>query len=186
MDITITRAEYDELKAKAGKADELALSVTTLTGEKSTLETANEKLAIDLKTATDLATTEKAARETLEETARSVELSSTRYGTLGSAFLAKLPDTIKVKLQEQAKAMSDEDWTSRLEDLELMAGVKATEATAAPEGTVTATETASSQFGGGAPATSAAPQRGEVSSVLGGIFNQNRPARANPPAPAGK
>lgn len=179
-EITIKRSEYDALVAKAGAAEAAAAKVTTLDAEVSTLTKANEKLEIDLQAKTTEAATEKAARETLEETARSQELSSTRYATLGEVFLTKLPETIKVKLQEQAKAMSDEDWTSRIEDLELMAGVKADEK--APEGTVTAAETARSQMGGGAPASSAAPARREVSSVFAGIFEQNRPARPTPPA----
>lgn len=180
-EITIKRSDYDVLVAKAGAAEAAAAKVTTLEAEVSALTKSNEKLEIDLVAKTTEAATEKASREALEETARTVELSSTRYGVLGTAFLAALPDTIKGKLAEQAKKMDDAEWASRLEDLELMTTLKSTDVTPADEGTATDAETASTQFGAATPAGTAL----KSSTVLGGIFAGTRPARANPaPAPA--
>lgn len=184
VDITIPRSEYDALVAKAGKADEAAAKVTTLSAEVSTLTTANEKLEIDLKTKTDEAAAEKAARETLEETSRTATLATGRFEKLGTALIAKLPDTIKAKVQEQAKTFSDDDWTGRTEELALMTGIEVgKDAPAAPEGELapgatSATELAST--GATAPTTS----RAATSTVLGGIFDLVKPVKPSTGAKA--
>lgn len=175
-EITIKRSEYDELKAEAAKTVALEAKVTSLeekAGTVGALETKVEKLEIDLQAATTEAATEKAAREALEETASAAELSGERVGKLGSAFLAKLPETVKTKLTEQAKTMPDEEWASRLEELELMTGVKPDEGDPETAGSVTPDETARTQLGA-TPTTVSTPSKAKVSTVLGTLFQQTR------------
>lgn len=180
VDITIPRSEYDELKAKALKADEAAARVATLETEKAALTASNEKLEIDLVAKTTEAATEKAQREALEETSRTVTLAGDRVSKLGAPFTAKLSENIKTRLSEQAKTLSDEDWATRLDELAELTGVKHD---AQPEpgstGTFTAAETAGTLLGG-APAGNGEPSRTQVSTVLGGIFASKRPARPAP------
>lgn len=185
-EITIKRSEYDELKAALTKVTELAQRVIVLEAD---LATANEsakkveKLEIDLKAAEKTRDDEKAAREKLEETARAATLSGDRIAKLGTAFTAKLPETVQTRLQEQAKTLSDEDWAARLDELAELTGVKPDEAAASPEGgtTVTTTETARTKLGGSAP--TGEPSRTAVSTVLGGVLKAVRPPT---PEPAGK
>jgi hypothetical protein len=112
-------ARVPDLEEKAGKAEDLQKTV--------------DKLEIDKKAAEDRAADEQSKREKLEEQSRATTLASERTGKLGSAFLAKLPESIRTRLDEQAKKLSDEDWSSRLEELSELTGVK-TDAKAEGEG----------------------------------------------------
>lgn len=187
-DITITRSEYDALKAEAAKAATLAVENAALTVEVAkvaTLTTDLEAAQIAQKAAEDARDAEKAAKEVLEESARTVNLATDRAAKLGAGFLAKLPEPVKTKLSEQAGTLSDEDWTARLEELALMTGVKADEGgTAAPApGSAAPDETARTAFGAGGGTGGGAPSGAAVSTVLGGLFRQTR--RPSPqPAPA--
>lgn len=183
-EITIKRSEYDELKANASKADELARQVTDLqeaAGKVGDLEKQVEELEIAKKKFEDEATEERSKRETLEEKARQSEFAADRLGKLGSEFVSKLPESVNTKLQEQARTMSDEDWSGRLEELATLVGVKSDAGEPAKSGTtVTEEETSRTQFGGSAPVSE--PSRTAVSTVLGGLMKQTRPD----PAPAKK
>lgn len=182
-EITIKRSEYDALKAESAKASDLASRVVALEVEvakAADLTKANEKLELDLKAAETARDEEKTAREALEETARAATLSGERIGKLGTAFVAALTDKIKTRLTEQAKVMSDEDWTARLDELSELTKVKVEESTPENAGTVTTTETASTKLGGTAP--SAEPSKAALTSVLGGLLRSTRPT----PAPAQK
>ena len=177
-EITIKRSEYDELKASAGRVDDLTRKVTSLEGElSSSRETASkvDKLEIDLKAATDTATAEKARADGLEEGTRAGELSEQRMGKLGSEFVAKLPESVKTRLSEQSKALSDEDWTARLDEIAEMTGVKADAiAPASASGSVSAAETSRSGFGSG-PATGSEPSVAARTTVMSGLFRSLRP-----------
>lgn len=61
-----------------------------------------------------------------EEKANQAELQSTRIEGLGSEFLGKLGDKTRERLNEQAKSMSDDEWTGRLEELSEMTKVEPT------------------------------------------------------------
>jgi len=189
-EITIKRSEYDELKATASRLAELSAKVTNLetaAARVPELERQLEALEISFKALTTERDAEKAAREKLEETARTAVLSTERVGKLGAAFTAALPETVKTRLGEQAKTMSDEDWTARLAELAELTKVQP-DATA-PAGTETfvQTETARTQLGGNAAGSTGAPSRSSVSSVLSGLARQTRrPAPATTTKPAGK
>lgn len=184
-EITIKRSEYDELKAQAAKADELSQKVAGLEEAASKtpgLEKQVEELEIKSKKYKDERNDERSKREKLEETARQAEFAGERLGKLGSDFTSKLPESVNTKLTEQARTLSDDDWTARLEELASLVGVKpdAGEAGKTGEGTVTTDETSRSQFGGSA--APAAPSRTAVSSVLSGLARQVRPAQPTPAA----
>lgn len=179
-DITIPRSEYDALQAKAAKHDELALKVTGLeeaAAKVPGLEKELEESQIAAKKHEDDLTAERAKREKLEEEARSTEFASERLGNLGSEFVGKLPASVKTRLDEQAKKLSDEDWTARLEELAELVGVKsdAGEKGGEAAGTVTEEETARTNFGGAPSPAAAAPSRAATESVLSGLLRQTRP-----------
>lgn len=197
-EITIKRDEYDKLQADARKGVELAQRVTTLEAELAEAKTAGTKvdqLEIDLQAAKTEAAAEKAAKEALEETARAATLSDTRVAALGDKFLAALPDTVKGRLTEQAKTLSDDDWTARLDELAEMAKVKPDEKTDAAAGgsastttaagVVTDTETARSQFGTGGNA-GGQPSAAARTTVMTGLFRSTRKAQPPKTNEAGK
>lgn len=59
-----------------------------------------------------------------EEKAREVELRDERMKTLGKGFVAKLGDTTKTRLTEQAGTMKDDEWSARLDEVEELVKVK--------------------------------------------------------------
>lgn len=101
--------ENASLKEQADKVPQL---------EKDLEETETAKVAAEQER--DTLKTEK---EQLEEAARADELKSERWGKLGKDFLAKLGDKTRAKLEEQAKSLKDEEWSSRLEELAELTGV---------------------------------------------------------------
>lgn len=118
---------YEELVAAEAKAKDLEPKLATAQEEAAKvpdLERKIEALEVEKKAASDEAAEEKAKREKLEETARQGELASERLAKLGKDFKAKLPESISLKLQEQAKSLKDEDWAGRLEELAELVGVK--------------------------------------------------------------
>jgi hypothetical protein len=119
---------YQELVAAEAKAKELEPKLATAeegAAKVPDLERKVDKLEIDKKAAEDDRDAEKAKRERLEEAGRATELASERVGKLGAGFLAKLPESVKTRLvDEQAKKLSDEDWTARLDEIADMVGVK--------------------------------------------------------------
>lgn len=183
-EITIKRSEYDELKMAVAKVTELAAKVSTLETEVAKvakLEGDVEALEIAKKAAEDALATKTAELATLTEAALQATLSGDRTNKLGTAFLEKLPETVKTKLTEQAKSLSDEDWAGRLEELSALTGVKSDEGGAAPAaGSLTADETARTQFGGTTSATTTS--KAATSAVLGGLMRQVRPRPSQPAA----
>lgn len=206
--IEIPRSEYDELKAGASKIDELQQRVSGLeetAAQVPGLEKQIEELEIGKKKAEDEAADERTKREGLEEQARAATLSTERLSKLGEPFKDKLPDSVKARLEEQAKTMSDEDWTERLEELAAMTGTppdsQRCDATSGGQrctmpdghsgahsfskeesaGTFTREETARANLGGGSGGDQE-PSRVAVSTVLGGLFEQTRPQPRREPA----
>jgi hypothetical protein len=182
--IEIQRTEYDELRANATRAGELTQRVTGLeetAARLPALEKQVEELEIGKKKAEDDLAAERAKREQLEETARASTLADERLGKIGEPFKTKLPDSVKAKLEEQARTMSEEDWTERLEELAAMTGVKPDEQAPAPGsgGSFSREETARAQLGGGNGGAQE-PSRTAVSTVLGGLLEQQRPKRPEP------
>lgn len=148
---------YEELVAKAGKVDGLETRVSELESEVADAAEVAKKLEtaeVAQKKAEDELAAETKKREALEETANQTTLASERLGKLGSAFAAKLPESITDRLKDQAKTMKDEDWTARVEELAEMTGVKPDEKLPDDEtknggGTFSKEEIAASQFGSG-------------------------------------
>lgn len=189
--IEIPRSEYDELKAGATKISDLEKRITGLeetAAKVPDLEKQVEQAEIAKKKAEDERDDERKQREGLEEQARAQTLSGERLSKLGEPFTAKLPDSVKTRLSEQAKTMSDEDWAERLEELAAMTGVKPDEkgegkgdgGGGGSGGTFTREETARANLSGGSGAQE--PSRIAVSTVLGGLFEQTRPPQRREPA----
>ena len=180
--VDIDKQDYDELVAAKARIPVLEAENASLKAEAEKvpgLEKDLETAQIAQKAAETERDTERAAKEKLEETARAATLSEERFGKLGAGFLSKLPESVQTKLGEQAKTLSDEDWTERLEELSSMLdGVKPDEGgPAETAGTFSSTETAGTQLGGTAPAK-APLSRAATETVLTGLFRsvRNKPA----------
>lgn len=168
-EITIKRDEYDALKARPEKAqfDEATSKLAKAEQDLEQAEAAKAKAEKER----DTAAGEKAK---LEEQAREIKLRDDRLTALGEGFKAKLGDKTKERLTEQAGAMSDEDWSARLEELEEAwdvkrdAGKPDDDADGEQAETFTPAETA--RFQGGSGGGSKNPEPAEVASVVGGLF----------------
>ena len=128
-------AERSELATAKKRLAEVEPALEKAQTELAAKSSEVDKLEIEKKAAEDRATEEETKRKSLEETARAATLAQERTGKLGSAFLAKLPDSVKTRLTgEQAQKLSDEDWTARCEELAEMVGVKHDDSTPEPGG----------------------------------------------------
>lgn len=181
-EFTIKRDEYDRLKADAARVPELERKVTT--AEETAAKVPELETKLEQTEAAKLAA--EGERDTLkkkvdegEETARKETLSKDRMGKLGKGFVAKLGEFTKGRLDEQAGALTDEEWDNRLKELEETASVKRDEGgTDKGEGkdgkddTFTDDETARSSLGGGngngGSGTEVSPEKRR--SVVGGLF----------------
>jgi hypothetical protein len=150
-EITIEQSEFAELQQRPSK-EELAAAVKRAEDAeeaKAEAEKAKEAAEIAKKTAEDEKAESDRKLQDAEEKANQAELADSRYETLGSKFLKKLPESIASKLKEQAKTMKDEEWSSRLEELSELVGVKSdeklTEEEAAEEPGASGSEASSSE-----------------------------------------
>lgn len=181
--VDIDQKQYEDLVAKAAQVDDLKAKVATLeetAGKVPDLEKKIEESAIAQKKAEDDLATEKTERTKLEEASRAATLATERFGKLGSKFTAKLPDTVKTTLTEQAKKLSDEEWTARVEELSGLVGVKSDEGEAEDAGSgggkgneFSREETSRTTGGSGGSGGSGngEPSRAGVSQVVGGILD---------------
>lgn len=128
-EITIEQSEFAELQQRPSK-EELAAAVKRAEdAEEAKAQAEKDKEAAEIakkKAEDEKAEAEKKVEEA-EEKANQAELADSRYETLGSKFLKKLPESIASKLKEQAKTMKDDEWSSRLEELSELVGVKSDE-----------------------------------------------------------
>lgn len=167
MEIEDTRAQ--ELFAAEARLKDLEPQLATVTAEAAKvapLETKVEAAELATKAAEDAAAAEKEKREQLEEAARTETLAADRTGKLGKAFLAKLTDGIKAKLTEQAKTLSDEDWTARLDELAELTGVKADEDGSAEGDADVLTGEETARAGGGGLGGGTSPTDGQAPSQV--------------------
>lgn len=177
-EITIEQSEYDRLKAAEVRVNDLEEAKKTAEKDVETAEAAKVK-------AEGERDAEKKEREKAEEKARRSELRDERWGKLGAGFVAKLGDKTKAKLQEQAGTLSDEEWSTRLEEVSELTGVKsdaeaeegASKGAGKPEGngadegeTFGEEEIARAAFGGTKPEDSTEPSEGERGAVMKGLF----------------
>jgi hypothetical protein len=182
--IEIERSEYDDLKAKAARVPELEGKLSKAEEDASRvpeLERTIETTEAEKVSVTKERDDERAKVQAFEETARTAQLSKDRLGVLGTAFLGKLGEFTRKRLDEQAGKFSDEEWDARLQELEEVASVKRDEGGAndggasngsGASGEFSREEVARSGAGtgggnGGSGAEPAAPQR---QSVVRGLF----------------
>lgn len=176
----ITDEKYAELIGRPTK-EEHASIVTERDEAKNEAAEATKKAEeaeIAKKKAEDERDDLKSAKEEAEEKVRQGELASGRLDKLGKDFKAKLSDTIRERLETQAKEMSEEDWEARLSELEDLTEVQrdaggsgseeASEA-GSGDGNVTPEETASAKLHGGGNGNGAAPSKQKRSSVVGSL-----------------
>lgn len=125
-EIEIRAEEYAELKARPSK-DELAAAERKATEAEEAAATAR-KAAEDAELAQKKAETERDEKaeslKKLEEEQAETKLRDERFEGLGDGFIAKLGDTTKSNLREDAAKMDDDAWGKRLSELEELSGVK--------------------------------------------------------------
>lgn len=150
--IEIKRDEYDALKAKASKTEELEQRVASL--EESTEGFAEVERQLEAtETAKVVAEKErdelKTKLEAHEEQARAQKLAKDRFAALGGGFVGKLGDFTRGRLEDQAGKLSEEEWDARLKELEETAGVKRDDGASVSEdeGVFTREELARAQLG---------------------------------------
>lgn len=148
-EMTIARTEYDRL---VRERDDAVAAKSTTEEALRTAETEKAQAVKDLETteaAKVAAETEVASLKTqitgFEEKASKDELASERLGALGSAFKAKLGEKTTERLTKQAAELSEEDWASRLDELEEITETKSDAKADGDEGT--GDETASRKGG---------------------------------------
>lgn len=179
-DIQLTKSDYDALQARP--------TVETLNGERARADKAEKDLeAVEadvVRLTTELATAVKVAAD-FQEAANKTTLSTERLGKLGNEFLAKLGETTKARINEQAATMQDSEWAERLAELAELVGVAADAKTdppaagappVAPPGTpvFTPEETARMQVkGAGVPDPTPSLSRG----VIEGLIRRPAPAK---------
>lgn len=117
------RKERDDARADAQAEKERTAAAETAKAEAEQAAEAAEAAKVAAETAKTEAETALTAKN--EELAKA-ELKETRIGALGSAFTAKIDGmpTVKARLTEQAQSMSDEDWETRLKELEEVTAIK--------------------------------------------------------------
>lgn len=116
-ELAALRKERDDAKAEAVK-------VPTLVQEKSDAERAAEQAEAAKVAAEAERDQAKAQLQAATEAAAKAELKEKRWTGLGDQFVAKLGDFTKGRLQEQAGALSEEEWDNRLKELEEVTAVK--------------------------------------------------------------
>jgi hypothetical protein len=170
-DITIPKSEYDELRSRPAR-DELAGVQAKLDQAESDLEKAE---AAKAKVEGELASEKKRAADAEEKANRS-ELRDERMSKLGPGFTAKLGEKTKARLTEQASVMQDEEWASRLEELEEAYGVKPdADADGSSTEEFSQEEVARSVAGrSGGSRTDRDPQPAERRSVIGGLVGTRK------------
>lgn len=199
--VDIEQKDYEALVAKAAKADELAGRITELetsAAQVPTLTKTVEELEISKKKADDDLAAANVKIGTFEEQSRAATLATDRKGKLGKGFLAKLPESVKTRLDDQSRKLSDEDWSARLEELSEMAGgVKPDdpgeesskdEGDKGKGGTFTAEETSRTTAGNGGSGNGSGgePSRAAVGAVVGGLLQRVAPPRQSAKEPAAK
>lgn len=173
--VEISKTEHDRLVALEAK----------LEGEKTRADEAERKVEqteadkVKVEGERDTLKTEK---EALEETARQTTLRDERINALGKGFMDALGKTesIKTRVEAQAKDMSDEDWTARLDELEELLGKKRDDAGDGDDGNGNPSEETAEEFtaadlskltaganGNGDAAVSPAARRSTVGALAG-------------------
>lgn len=128
-EITIEQSEFAELQQRPSK-EELAAAVDRAEkAEEAKVQSDKDKEAAEIaqKKAEDERDEKAKDLEKAEEAKNQTELAESRYGKLGSKFVAKLPESVASTLKDQAKTLKDEEWSKRVEELSELVGVKSDE-----------------------------------------------------------
>lgn len=127
-EITLARSEYDRI---VKERDEAVARVQAVASERDVAAEAQkaaereQEAAETAKVQAETKVTELEGKVNLaEEATRQGQLADERFNALGGGFTAKLGDKTKGRLKAQAAALSDDEWSERLDELEEMAGVK--------------------------------------------------------------
>jgi membrane protein involved in colicin uptake len=169
--VEISKSEYEGLLNRP-KPDALAAAekrAEEAETAKAEAEQKFEESEVAKKAAEDAKAVAEKAKTELEEAAQATKLSEDRMSKVGTALTAKLPDSIKERLPEQAKEMSDEAWASRIEELSALTGVKSDEKAEDSKGgsDFSKEEVARSQIGG---EDKSEPSRERRSTVVSGLM----------------
>lgn len=185
--LEVARTEYDSLRDKANRADELQRQLDEERGahDKTKSELGEAKTSAEQAEAAKVAAEERAQTaekkvSDAEETARKATLRDERLEKLGAPFKAALDkrEVTRKNLHEQASALTDEQWTSRLEEVAELLGVKpddekADDPTAAE--TFSREETARAGAGALGGTSPDEPHSARVGSVVGSLFSRPAP-----------
>lgn len=127
-EVTISKSEYDRL---VRERDEAAAKVTQLQADVEAEKAAKAQAEKDLEAAETAkvaaetkATEAEAAKATAEAAISEAKLRDERLEELSDEMTSKLGEKTKARLQEQASKLTDEEWASRVEEIEEMTGVK--------------------------------------------------------------
>lgn len=124
--IEISREEYASLNKRPSE-EEFAAEKKRADEATEALGEANKKLETAeaaQKTAEEKSEAAEKKLKDAEEEKAQVTLRDDRLGKLGDGFMAKLGDTTKANLKEDAGKMDDEGWEKRLTEVEELASVK--------------------------------------------------------------
>lgn len=145
-DISIKRVEYDELKARPLAADLDALKAKLVAAENSRDEAvkSHEASEVAVKAAEDAKEAADKELSQLKGEVEADEMAKERMGAVADELSSALPESIKDRLEKQARSMSDEEWTERITELSELVKVEAK----APDGGDTFTTEEISKFNG--------------------------------------
>jgi hypothetical protein len=163
--VEIAKTEYDELRSRPAGSELEDANKRAEQAEKDLEAAETAKVAAESKAA-ELQTKVTAA----EEQANQVRLRDERLEALGAGFKLALGDKTKARLNAQAGALSDEDWTARLDELEELTGKKrdlGKSESDDKDGTFSADEVA--RFQGSSPPDAGTPTPNQRRSVFAGI-----------------
>lgn len=122
--VEISKSEYDKLQADSKKLEEAERKLSDAETAKAEAEKTVEETEVKLKDAEKAKDEAEKKVSDAEEEARKRDLAKERIDGLGSEFLAKLGENTRKRVDEQAAAMSDEDWDARLNELEELTATK--------------------------------------------------------------
>jgi hypothetical protein len=127
-EVTISKSEYDRLVRErdenAAKVTQLQTDVEAANAAKSQAEKDLEAAETAKVAAEQKATEAETAKAEAERTVSEAKLRDERMEELSTEMTSKLGEKTKARLHEQASTLTDEEWASRIEEIEEMTGVK--------------------------------------------------------------
>jgi len=117
--IEIKRSEYDELKARPTREDFDAMKDKATEAEASRDEAvkAHEAAEVAKKAAEDAKAEADKELASLKTEAEADEMAKERMEAVDAELAGALPESIKGRLEKQARSMSDDEWSERITEL---------------------------------------------------------------------